>query len=160
MPYRFKDLIVTVIPQDYLDRVANTTSGGSGGCGGCSDAGSASVGSCTHECGGGDFCLGTEVRCGDSGEVLELRPYRFIDPPFQMELRQLLVYALARSGVKTPAAPALTVLEEQMQSRSLQEVQAVEARLAAALQEVRQQKDRLQRPSLWTRVLRVVGLRR
>jgi hypothetical protein len=145
MPYRFKDLIVTVVPPF---RPGDQESSGSGG---------GTVGSCTSECGGG-FCLGSELQCGDSGEMMEIRPYRLINPEFQLELRQLLVYALARSAVKVPEGRPLSALEEQMQPRSIQEVKAIESQLATALREVRLQKDRLQPPSLLTRLLRLIGL--
>lgn len=132
MPFKFKDLVVTVIPRETRGSdVAG--SGGSGGCGGCSDAGSASVGSCTSECG---------VQCFDSGEVMELTPYRWIDPAYQLELRQLLVYALTKSNVKTSKSLPVEELENLMQPRSLDEIEALEKELTSALEELRQQKQK------------------
>ncbi|MDX6694649.1 MAG: hypothetical protein QOF02_2252 [Blastocatellia bacterium] len=126
MPFKFKDLIITVVPRGQSEIAA------SGGCGGCSDAGSASVGSCTHECG---------VQCFDSGEAIEIGPYKFIDPPYQLELRQLLVYALAKGNVKVPVHKDINVLEEQMRPQSLEEIEALEKQLTGALQELQQQKS-------------------
>ncbi|HEY0546413.1 MAG TPA: hypothetical protein VGC91_13630 [Pyrinomonadaceae bacterium] len=128
MPFKFKDLIVTVVPRG---RSVITESGGSGGCAGCSDAGSATVGSCTSECG---------VQCFDSGEAVEIGPYKFVDPPYQLELRQLLVYALAKSEVKVPVQKDIHVLEEQMRPQSLEEIEVLEKHLTSAMQELQQQK--------------------
>lgn len=135
MPFKFKDLIVTVIPRGRFDLAE---SGGSGGCAGCSDAGSATVGSCTSECG---------MQCLDSGEFLELSPYNFIDPPYQLELRQLLLYGLAKNNVGVPIQNKIHVLEEQMRPQSLEEIQFLEKHVASALRELQEQKAQLQQRS-------------
>ncbi|HEY0546414.1 MAG TPA: hypothetical protein VGC91_13635 [Pyrinomonadaceae bacterium] len=133
MPFKFKDLIVTVVPRSR----SGVEDSGSG-CAACSDAGSATVGSCTSECG---------MQCLDSGEFIELAPYNFIDPPYQLELRQLLIYGLAKSNVKVPIQNKIQVLEEQMRPQSLEEIEVLEKHLAAALHELGQQKAKLQQRS-------------
>jgi hypothetical protein len=130
MAYKFRDLIVTVVPRGLSDDDGS----GSGGCEACSDAGSGSVGSCTSECG---------VQCLDSGEVVEIPPYSYIDPPYQLELRQLLVYALAKSDVPIPSPNRLDVLEDQMRPNSLEEIEALERQLTGALRELSELKEGL-----------------
>lgn len=130
MAYKFRDLIVTVVPRGMNDGDGS----GSGGCAACSDAGSGSVGSCTSECG---------VQCMDSGEVMDLTPYAVIDPAYQLELRQLLVYALRTSGVEPPVARPIKELEEQMRPRTIGELEVLEKQLTGALHELREEKRRL-----------------
>jgi hypothetical protein len=79
----------------------------------------------------------------DSGEIVELSPYQFIDPPYQLELRQLLIYALAKSGVKVRAPQRLQVLEEQMRPHTLTEVEGLEMRFKEALKELDELKKKL-----------------
>jgi 16S rRNA G966 N2-methylase RsmD len=122
MAFKFRDLIVTVVPRGLQD-----DGSGSGGCVACSDAGSATVGSCTSECG---------VQCLDSAEVLEMTPYSFIDPPYQLELRQLLLYALTKSGVQVKTPNRLDVLEEQMHPQTIEEVEGLKRQFSAALREL------------------------
>jgi hypothetical protein len=129
MAYRIRDLIFTFVP-----RGLGEDGSGSGGCAGCSDAGSATVGSCTSECG---------VQCLDSGEIMELNPYALIDPPFAQEIRQMLTYALAKSGLNTPGAKSVGDLEKQMQPRTIKEVEMLESQLKSALHEVQRAKDYL-----------------
>ncbi|HYO99606.1 MAG TPA: hypothetical protein VER76_05410 [Pyrinomonadaceae bacterium] len=131
MPFKVRDLIFTVVPRGRFDVFA------SGGCGGCSDAGSASQGSCTASCG---------IRCLASGEVFEDGPYKFLDPSYQLELRQLLVYALAKSDVKVPVQTDVRVLEEQMRPQSLEEIEMLEKQLTSVMQDLQQQKAKLQPP--------------
>jgi hypothetical protein len=126
MAFKFRDLIVTVVPRGR----AGVAESGSG-CAACSDAGSATVGSCTSECG---------VQCLDSGELVELAPYQFIDPPYQLDLRQLLIYGLAKSNVKVPVQNNIHVLEEQMRPRTLEEIEVLEKQLAGALRELQKYK--------------------
>ncbi|MDX6694648.1 MAG: hypothetical protein QOF02_2251 [Blastocatellia bacterium] len=133
MPFKFKDLIVTVVPRGRSG-VAESGSG----CAACSDAGSATVGSCTSECG---------MQCLDSGEVIELSPYNFIDPPYQLELRQLLIYGLAKSNVKVPIQNKVHVLEEQMRPQSLEEIEVLEKHIAGALRDLQEQKVKFQQRS-------------
>jgi hypothetical protein len=128
MAFKFRDLIVTVVPRGR-GGVADSGSG----CAACSDAGSATVGSCTSECG---------VQCLDSGELFG--PYQFIDPPYQLDLRQLLIYGLAKSNVKVPVQSQIHVLEEQMRPRTLAEIEALERQLADALRELREYKTQIE----------------
>jgi hypothetical protein len=130
MVFKFKDLIVTVVPRD---RSAFGAAESGGGCAACSDAGSATVGSCTSECG---------AQCLDSGELMEISPYKFIDPPYQLELRQLLVYALAKSEVKVPVQKDVQVLERQMRPQNFAEIELLEKQLTGAMEELRQQKSK------------------
>jgi len=127
MPFKFKDLIVTIVPRG---RVGLAASGGPGCDAGCT-ANSGSVGSCTSECG---------VQCFDSGEIVEMFPYRWIDPEYQLELRQLLIYGLIKSEINVPRPIQLQTLESQMRPQSLEEIEALEVQLTGALQELRQQK--------------------
>ena len=127
MPYLFKDLIVTVVPRGIG---SGSVASGSGGCGGCSDAGSATVGSCTSEC-------NDRVGCLDSGEVIDATPYSFIDPPYQLELRQMLIHALNASNVVIPEPTRMEVLEDQMRPQSAEEVKTLERQLTGALEQLR-----------------------
>lgn len=128
MAFKFKDLIVTLIPHG---RGIEDT----GGCGGGTcDAGSGTVGSCTSECGGGLFPAG----CGQSDEVLD--PLKgLIDPQYLVDLRLMLRLAIAKSQASRVAA-----LEANMQPRSVQEVDMLEKRLKETLTGLSEVRQRLQ----------------
>jgi hypothetical protein len=121
MPFIVRDLMVTVIPQ-FGGNVD------SGGCEACSDAGSASVGSCTSECG---------VDCQASDEILEIPPYAYIDPPYLLEIGQMLRHALASRQIAVPEAADRVALEESMRPQTLEEIDALERNLLGALEELR-----------------------
>ena len=120
MAYKFKDLIVTLVPHGAPE------SEGSGG---------GTVGSCTSDC--------AVEECFDSGELVELSPYSYIDPRYLLELRQLLVYSLAKSGIKTQKPQSVQELEKQMHPRNLKEIEVLETALTTALYQVQQQKNAL-----------------
>jgi hypothetical protein len=130
MPFKFTDLMVSVVDLPGLGDAA------SGSPCGCTDSGTATVGSCTSEC---------VVQCGDSGEIVELPPYSYIDPVLQLELRQILQYALASSKVMVRESVGVAQLEAQMKPQSVEEATALEAKLTAALHELRAHKAQLQR---------------
>lgn len=100
MPYLFKDLIVTLLPDGGLGPLEAADGGGTAG------------GGCTTSCAGIDF------ECGDSGEVIEIGPYSAIDPAFQLELRQLIIYGLTANAVPVAEPARLEVVEEQMRPRT------------------------------------------
>ena len=77
-----------------------------------------------------------EVACLDSGEVMTQTPYALIEPHYQQELRQLLLYALTMSKVKVARPTQLKVLIEQMTPRKLEDIEGLERRLSAALKEL------------------------
>jgi hypothetical protein len=135
MAFKFKDLIVTLVPP--ARRGLGEDSGGcdvtSGGCGGTCDAGSQStVGSCTSECGG------LVLQCGQSDEVLN--PIQgLIDPAYMVDLRLMLRLAIAKTQTNRVAT-----LEAHMQPHTLEEVDLVEKRLADAQTELRAIRQRLQ----------------
>jgi hypothetical protein len=129
MPYLFKDLIVTVVP-----RLPEVAASGGTPCG-CTDGGTSSVGSCTSECG---------VECLDSGEILEIQPYTGIDPAYRLELRQMLVHALAHAGVEPPNAIARDEIAGQLQPQTVEDARAIEQQLEAALAEARDARSRLE----------------
>jgi len=81
-----------------------------------------------------------EVACLDSGEVMTQTPYALIEPHYQQELRQLLLYALTKSKVKLARPTQLKVLIEQMTPRNLEDIEGLERRLSAALKELRELK--------------------
>jgi hypothetical protein len=154
MAFRFRDLIVTLVPHDLkrsgvflsgggtvgsctseCGGQCDSTSGGGGGtvgsctseCGGQCDStsGGGTVGSCTSECGGGIF-----TRCGLSDEILNpLTP--IIDPEYMVELRLLLRHAIARSMVAR-----LDAIEKQMTPRTAEDVDRLEKHLKEALAEL------------------------
>jgi hypothetical protein len=119
MPYLFKDLIVTLIPRGGLGPLVAADGGGTAG------------GGCTTSCGGID-----DFECGDSGEIIEVGPYAAIDPAFQLELRQLLLYGLTASAVPVTEPTSLEVLTEQMRPQTVEEVESIEKRLTEALREL------------------------
>ena len=147
MAFKFRDLIVTLIPKDLRRPFGDceSTSGGCGGgtcdagssgtvgsctseCGCDSTSGGGTVGSCTSECGG----RGILINCGLSDEFLD--PLKaIIDPPYLLELRLLLRHAIARSMVAKVAA-----LEAQMVPRSIEDVDQLEKHLNEALTELKQ----------------------
>jgi hypothetical protein len=126
MPYIFKDLIVTLIPRGGLGPLEAADGGGTAG------------GGCTTSCGGID-----DFQCGDSGEIIEVGPYAAIDPAFQLELRQLLLYGLTASAVPVAEPSSLEVLDEQMHPRTIEEVEGLEKRLTDALRELGEYKETL-----------------
>ncbi|MGO9232126.1 MAG: hypothetical protein ACLPXM_01895 [Terriglobales bacterium] len=84
------------------------------------------------------------MNCLDSGEIFELAPYIYVDPPYQLELRQLMLYALTKANVKVPVQSKLQVLEAQMRPRSVEEVEVVEKQLYGALEELKQLRKHIQ----------------
>jgi hypothetical protein len=122
--YQFNDLVVSVVP-----RIGWAGMDSGSGCEACSDAGSGSVGSCTSEC---------AVDCADSGEIFELTPFTYIDPAYAAELRQLLVYGLAKSQVAIGSPVPPEQIEGQMRPQTVEEVDALEQKLQAALAELQQ----------------------
>ena len=129
MAYKFKDLIVTLIPQ--VRGGAADCDSTSGGCGGTCDAGSGgTVGSCTSEC-------GVRSVCGQSDEVLN--PLQgLIDPQYMVELRLMLRLAIAKSQ-----AAKVTLLEAHMRPHSLKELDTLEKQLNEALSELKSDRNRL-----------------
>lgn len=127
MPFIVRDLMVTVIPRG--------APGDSGGCAACSDAGSATVGSCTSECG---------VACEVSDEIFDLAPYIYIDPAYLLELRQMLRHALAVGEIAVPTAGDAEVLEDQMRPRTLDDIDLLERSLTRALEDLREQRAALE----------------
>ncbi len=81
-----------------------------------------------------------EVACLDSGEVMTQTPYALIEPHYQQELRELLLYALTMSKVKVARPTQLKVLIKQMTPRKLEDIEGLERRLSAALKELRELK--------------------
>jgi len=83
--------------------------------------------------------------------VLALTLYPALSDAYLHELRTQLRYALARAEVesdvgseeKARARKESVALEEQMMPQSLQELDALEAQLLSALEEVRTKKDQL-----------------
>jgi hypothetical protein len=125
MPYQFRDLIVTLVPWGPLGGLEAGDGGDSGG-------------GCTSSCVGvGGF------DCGDSGEIIEFAPFAGIDPAFQMELRQLLIFGLTASGVALPEPTRGEVLNEQMRPKTREEAEDLERRLSSALMELREYKETL-----------------
>ena len=125
MAYKFKDLIVTLIPRGGLGPLEAADGGTAGG-------------GCSTSCGGID-----DFQCGDSGEILELGPYAVIDPAFQLELRQLLLYGLTASAVPVAEPTSLEVLDDQMRPQTIEEVEGLEKRLTGALRELGEYKETL-----------------
>lgn len=126
MAYMFKDLIVTLTPQGGLGPLEAADGGGTAG------------GGCTTSCGAME-----EFECGDSGEIIEFGPYAAMDPEFQMELRQLIVYGLAANSVPVAEPARVELLGEQMRPTTLDEVEGLEARLSSALAELAEYKKTL-----------------
>ncbi len=126
MAYVFKDLIVTLTPQGGLGPLEAADGGGTAG------------GGCTTSCPGMD-----DFECGDSGEIIEFGPYAAIDPEFQMELRQLIVYGLAANTAPVAEPVRLEVLGSQMRPTTLEEVEGLEERLSSALAELAAYKQTL-----------------
>jgi hypothetical protein len=126
MPYIFKDLIVTLIPRGGLGPLEAADGGGTAG------------GGCTTSCRGID-----DFECGDSGEIVEVGPYAAIDPAFQLELRQLLLYGLTASAVPVAEPTSLQVLDDQMRPKTIEEVEGLEKRLTEALRELGDYKETL-----------------
>jgi hypothetical protein len=129
MSYKFKDLIVTLVPRGRGVADCDSTSGG---CGGTCDAGTGgTVGSCTSECGG------RGVICGQSDEVLN--PLQgLIDPQYMVDLRLILRLAIAKSqGAK------VATIEAHMRPNSLKEIDSLEKQLKEALTELSGERERL-----------------
>lgn len=114
MPFKFKDLVVTMVPG------SNAQSGGSGGSGG-------TVGSCTSECGPNSR---PGNGCGLSDEFLDPLE-KVIDPQFMVELRMLVRLAVARSYADKAAA-----IEAAMHPKTVHELDTLEKQLKEALTEV------------------------
>lgn len=133
MAFKFKDLIVTLVPHGGTHGDCDSTSGG---CAGTCDAGSGgTVGSCTSECGGHPEAHGA---CGQSDEVLN--PIALlIDPPYLAELRLLLRFAVAQSSARKVAA-----LESHMQPHTVKEVDLLESHFKEALSELGHLRTKLQ----------------
>lgn len=127
MAYRFKELIVSLVPSGGLGPLLAGDGGGTAG------------GGCTTSCGK------IEIECGDSGEVMHFEPYSSIDPAYQLELRQLLVYGLTASAVPVPEPARLEALDEQMRPQTLEEAELLEQQLAGALREVQEHVENLKR---------------
>jgi hypothetical protein len=124
MPFKFKDLIITLLPETFHHGSAMS-------CGGTCDAGSQeTVGSCTSECGG-------IKPCGMSDELIDPLS-KLIDPQYMSELRLLLRHAVQKARIERMSA-----LETQMVPQTLQEAELVEQRLKEALAEVASLKGQL-----------------
>jgi hypothetical protein len=118
MAFKFQDLIVTIDScgsSKKLEWCGSSKPHPTGGCGSTPDY---------------------EVACLDSGEVVTQEPYALIEPHYQQELRQLLIYALTMSKVKVARPTQLKVLIEQMTPRKLEDIEGLERRLSAALKEL------------------------
>lgn len=127
MPFKFKDLIITLL-HDSLGHEGVASCGIGTGCAG----GTGTVGSCTSECGEGMIDV-----CNLSDEVLD--PLAgIINPRYMNELRLMLRLAVAQGRVAR-----LTALEGQMVPQTLQEVEMVEGRLKEALSELDATRQRL-----------------
>jgi hypothetical protein len=133
MPFKFNDLMVTVLPRmrHHSPECAAT----SGGC-----EGTTTGALCSSE-----GCEGMPVQCGDSGEMIELAPYSFIDPAFQLELRQLLLFGLQQSRVGVPSPIAAKTLEAQMRPRTLRDIDKLEGRMKRALKQLQAEKAKLKK---------------
>jgi len=126
MPFKFNDLMITVLPRMRPhDPGCDDTSGGCNGT------------TTTSLCGGEG---GRPVECQDSGETIEIPPISFVDPAYQMELRQLILYGLAQSRVGVPHPIKLDVLEKQMRPQTIQEIELLEVKLQDALKELKERK--------------------
>lgn len=124
MPFKFQDLMITVLPSSFGEG-----GGDASGCNGCSGGGTSTVGSCTSECG---------VQCGDTGEIFEVTPFEYVDPAYVLELRQLAVYGLTSSpGVSLSQRQSAEALEAQMQPKTAGELELLEKKLSDALEAVR-----------------------
>jgi hypothetical protein len=84
-----------------------------------------------------------DVACLDSGEVITQTPYSGIDPHYQQELRQLLLYALNASKVKVPRPTKVETLLKQMTPNTREDIEGLERRLLAAVKYLRKLKREL-----------------
>jgi hypothetical protein len=137
MPYKFKDLIITV------DDGCGSTGHTRVVCGSTGDTRKITCGSTGAPkklaCGS----TGPGITCLDSAEVLTQAPYHEIDPYYQLELREILLYALTKSKVAVPRPTRLDVLETQMTPNTLEEIAGLERRLNGALKELKVLKGKL-----------------
>jgi hypothetical protein len=125
MSFQFKDLIVTVLPERFGCVLQSAT------------ADSATVGSCSSE---------TQCEeCGNSDEVFDHEPLSFLNPQVQSDLRQLLVYSLAKSNITTKNPQSIPDLEKKMKPKNIKEIEKLEKELTNALDQLQQHKKELQK---------------
>jgi hypothetical protein len=124
MAFKFKDLIVAVDNCGTSKKLAS--------CGSTRKLG--------VQCG---TSRNYEIACLDSGEVITQTPYSGIDPHYQNELRQVLVYALNASKVKVARPTKVEVLLKQMTPNTREDIEGLERRLLAAVKYLRKLKRKL-----------------
>ena len=88
--------------------------------------------------------------CNDSMDVMQLTPYALITDPLLEELRVQLRYALAMTkpaipNYPTPGLETLEELEQTVRPQNKQQVEELEVKLTAALEELRKMKTQFDR---------------
>ncbi len=121
MTYKFKDLIVTVVPEGSLMITRDT----------------ATVGSCSSE--------GCDCNVPEVDEVFDKGALSYLNPQVQNDLRQMLVYSLAKSNIKIKNAQSIQDLEEKMRPKDIKEVEKLEKELTNVLDELKQHKKKLKK---------------
>jgi hypothetical protein len=123
--YKFRDLVVTMLPAD------GGCESTSGGCEGTTTGALCTSGGCLREVAG----------CEMSDEILD--PLRqLIDPSYMVELRLLLRLAVAKSrGNDT------TSMEASMRPNSVQEISSLEAELGRVIADLADERRRREQAS-------------
>lgn len=126
MLFKVRDLMINVLPAPRLECDA-------GGTGCPSDT------TCTRK-----------RDCNDSMDVMQLTPYPLVGDPLLEDLRVQLRYALAMTtpsipNYPTPGLETLDRLEEKVRPQTRQQVEELERKLTAALEELRQMKTQFDR---------------
>lgn len=124
LTFKFKDLIVTVVPEDDLIIVKDT----------------ATVGSCTSE-----GCPHQPTNWQQIYELFDKGALSYLNPQVQKDLRQLLDYSLAISNIKVKNQQSIQGLEEKMRPNDIKEVEKLEKELTNALDELKQHKKKLKK---------------
>jgi hypothetical protein len=124
LTFKFKDLIVTVVPEDDLIIVRDT----------------ATVGSCTSE-----GCPHKPTNWEQTYELLNKGALSYLNPQVQNELRQLLDYSLAKSNIKVKNQKSIQDLEKKMRPNDIKEVEKLEKELTNVLDQLKQHKKKLKK---------------